>query len=251
MDDLARLLGRKRPQDARSHLDAPQRASMLVDGLQRQLEALAGSMSFASDEELDRWKEREAIAERVQRLEHSGIAAVLDSSIVEALAHDRAERTIALSLVASWMPWALERDRPRTLVLLGSVGLGKTVAAAWALAYRPGRYVSSDELARVWSGHCRITERGFGHERDIWPALVSTGLLVIDEVGAARAADMERDALAEIVDRRRGKRLTLLMGNASAQQLRARLDARTIDRLNVGPVRRLEGPSKRVSRGGL
>jgi DNA replication protein DnaC len=109
--------------------------------------------------------------------------------------------TKTLGFVRSWLtgtkPW---------LTLCGSVGRGKTMAAAWALLERGGRYVTAREIERVFAAR-------YGDELDLQEKLLSVGLLVIDDVGRERDAEGMSSALLEVIDQRRKGQRTIAITN--------------------------------------
>jgi DNA replication protein DnaC len=97
-------------------------------------------------------------------------------------------------------------DKP-WIMLAGTVGRGKTIAAADALVRRErGRYVAARELERVFAAR-------YGAEVEQQEAICNIPFLVIDDIGRERDADGMKDALLEVVDRRRGRMRTIAITN--------------------------------------
>jgi chromosomal replication initiation ATPase DnaA len=128
----------------------------------------------------------------------------------------------ALEAVASWLPSPVP-----WLMLLGSTGRGKTLAAGWALVQRGGRYVGARELERV------ATAR-YGDEAELFSKLLETRLLVVDDIGRERDAGNMTAALLDLVDerRKRGQKTIAIANIAKAAFLELYADERLLSRLN-------------------
>jgi DNA replication protein DnaC len=115
-------------------------------------------------------------------------------------------------------------------MLLGGVGSGKTVAAAWAVASYARRSMGAkyDKMRDV----ANLYRAGFGDDLKAFERMLRVPLLVIDELTTERDADLGKAALHEVVDERASRDLrTLLLANRTKDEIRDRYDARTIDRL--------------------
>lgn len=127
--------------------------------------------------------------------------------------------------------WAANTAAPRLLAFVGDRGQGKTVGASWWVANVDGRYVKLRELVRL-----HRAQWGDDHER--WRSYMGAKNLVVDEVGSEKAEERQaaQAAIADLVDDRLRVGLrTLFLGNITAEQWDARMDARTSDRwLEVG-----------------
>jgi DNA replication protein DnaC len=173
--------------------------------------------------EMQRKEEREAMAERLM-LAAPRVTPELQAAIVT----DRLQPTPAVIGVKTWLDVAhrrverVDRRRPVILVLAGSVGVGKTVASAYALAQVGGEYIPAVELVdRMFAAPYQRDHRRPGG-----------ALVVVDDVGTERHKDFD-SALFELVDIRmhRGGALTILTTNLSQAQFQSRYDARIVDRL--------------------
>lgn len=122
---------------------------------------------------------------------------------------------------------AFMADPARSLLLLiGSRGVGKTIAASFAAVRWLGRYVLAAEVSQVYRElHCREMVR----------AWCSMGLLVIDELGR-EPTDMDQRSRAtmwEVVERRyAARRKTILVSNMPEKFLRERYDEPMWDRIS-------------------
>lgn len=178
---------------------------------------------IASDAEVARYERGRAESARRELLVLSGVYDVLDEEGREAIVRGRERTTRALTLVRQWLASA----KP-VLVLFGTVGVGKTVAAASALAAHPGRYT---EAADACSLH-RDRDR-----RDEWRRLTRCELLVLDELGTEPNAAHAVETLQAIVNARQAlPRRTLIMGNLDGAAFAKRYDPRTVSRLRKQAV---------------
>ncbi|MCY1429013.1 Chromosomal replication initiator protein DnaA [compost metagenome] len=122
----------------------------------------------------------------------------------------------------------------RSLMLLGSVGTGKThLAAAIAVELvRMGakvRYLLASELIRaIKATFGRDAARS---EQQVYDEMLEPDLLIIDEIGVQHGTEFERNALFEVVNGRYGRMLpTLIISNLGPTELPACLGERVIDR---------------------
>lgn len=109
------------------------------------------------------------------------------------------------------------------LLLLGSPGCGKSVAAAQVL-HRGGVFVRAVELTRL-SAYDK-------DDRRTWASTVDAGALVVDDLGAELLHDAWRPMLDELVDARYGARArTVLTSNMDKDAFKARYGERIVDRI--------------------
>lgn len=162
---------------------------------------------------------------RVQNLDFSGVAiTVADRGRI---ARGELKETRFTDAIATWSTMT---DRP-ILVLSSTVGRGKTVAAASALAEQRGRYVSAFDAARLFSSN-------YSEDADAVDRLIATPLLVLDDVGTEGDRERMASALIRIVEGRRdrGKR-TIITTNISRADFKARYpDPRLHSRLDQSSV---------------
>lgn len=113
-----------------------------------------------------------------------------------------------------------------TLLQLGGVGSGKTVAACWWLSQGAGRFVTSALLAR-WPRY----------EAESMRALLEAPRLVIDDLGTEYMDDKGNfmAILDEIIaDRCANERQTFITSNLTAIAFKARYGERIEDRIREG-----------------
>lgn len=209
-------------------------------------EAIGDAMaaaSWVSDEQVAEYERTRERQRRTDRLLDSGVAEVLTPEMVEALVSDTIDVTEALAWTKKWVAYQHAPSRakgPRPmLALVGAMGRGKTVAGAWLVLHAGARYIEADEV-------CRLAAAKFGPEVEEWKRLQRARALVIDEVGTEENTGQAAAAYRVLLNRRQGECLTLLLGNISRADLKARLDARTWNRMcERALVVELEGESMR------
>lgn len=136
------------------------------------------------------------------------------------------------------------KARPRSevfgLVLLGTTGIGKSVAAAYAARWCLYEFRLSEQpsgSAREWARWFTGAELGrlYTHDRDDrrdWEKLKTCGVLVLDDLGTEAADARVGEALWELVDARTGnRRPTIISANLKAAEFKARYGDRVADRL--------------------
>lgn len=105
-------------------------------------------------------------------------------------------------------------------VLHGDVGVGKTLAACWALAARGGHFVSAMDVARIFTSFSEEARRA---------KLMSAFVLVVDDVGQELDPAKFGPCLTELINRRRsGGKRTILTSNLSPRALRERYPDRRL-----------------------
>lgn len=149
------------------------------------------------------------------------------------------------------LDWALGfiQGASTSLVVLGDVGVGKThqVWGAWAriVADRPQ---TSLVAWRVSSLLAELRFAGFAGLETVRGAQ-NADLLLLDDLGVARASDWSFEQLNEILDERyQCRRPTIVTSNLSFAELAERVGQRFVSRLaESARVVVLEGPDRRVS----
>lgn len=124
----------------------------------------------------------------------------------------------------------------RSMLLLGAVGTGKThlgCAVVQSVIRNLGasaRYTSALDIIRdIKSTFGKDSELS---EREIYAALRTPDLLVIDEIGVQHGSDFERQVLFEVInDRYKDITPTVVISNLGIQGLRKCLGDRAVDRL--------------------
>lgn len=173
---------------------------------------------------------------RARSLEGCGVRVAADA--FDPLVFDCLRPTDALDRVQRW---AGESGDGALLALVGGTGVGKTVAAAWALLELGGNAVRSDELSF-------LSASNYSADRERFHEIVNAhGLLVVDDVGTERDEAKARHGLFDLVDIRQGKSMrTLLTSNVTVEALRGRLCERTLSRLRaVGGLYSCKGTDMR------
>lgn len=131
------------------------------------------------------------------------------------------DETPALGAVRDWL------DGGKTfLVLGGNVGVGKTVAAAWALSQRAGVFRKASQITRMSQ-----------FDAEAWDRLYRAGVLVVDDLGTEPhdQGGWGLSALLDLFDRRYDERArTILTVNVTLDTFRERYGkdgGRFLDRL--------------------
>ena len=164
---------------------------------------------------------------------------------LDAIALDQGlQDTQALAVARKWHQQEGNDVRP-WLVLLGPPGVGKTFAAAWAIAATlrdKGRVIRAAELVQLAYPNYRDQTDGRG----------DTGRPgVLEDLGTEHAEARFGPALLEFFEHRLNT-ATIVTSNLSSRDLRERYDGRLIDRMrDRGVVVELGGASMRRQDGGL
>lgn len=180
--------------------------------------------------EIERARQRteESLPEKLRRLDVPALA-------IQALA--KPEDTPALRVAKQWSG---QSDFP-CLLLVGSPGTGKTVAAAWAMS----RHVATKGES-LPSGGGRATPRAMfvrastfarmsaydAKDREWFEDCCRTSFLVLDDLGAEFLGEVAKALLDELIDARTGSlRRTVITSNLGMQQFEDRYEGRIWDRL--------------------
>ncbi len=112
------------------------------------------------------------------------------------------------------------------LVLVGTVGVGKTIAAGYAIA-------SNDHVVYVRANDLiAITGSRWREDKQRLAALHRAPIAIVDEAGTELDAKRWRMASFELVDSRQGqRRVTIFAGNVTSRDFAAGLDKRTVSRM--------------------
>lgn len=244
-------LARERERQRKSDGMAP--AATLISDLAAAI-ARASEVCTATDADIAAMEARAQTEAQRDRLSASGIGRVLRATDKHAVIEQTLSETEALRKVRNWLALATRTPSPgrNVCVLCGDPGLGKTVAAAWALARCGGLYVKVDEYLRDYDRWQR--DRSFDERTStLLVRYKRAHLVVVDELGRERNAELARDAIYDLIDSRQTRRreLTLIITNLSVDDMNARLergvyDERTSDRLaRDGWVTGVSGKSMR------
>jgi hypothetical protein len=172
---------------------------------------------------------------RRERLIASGVAGGkhprVKPEILVRIVDDTLDDTQALRTVRLWLDIARGQrasksgKRPTVLVLSASVGVGKTVAAAYALAQIGGHHVLAPKLVE------RMQPRNPREQATALPAHAGR-LFVVDDIGTESGREFG-SVFFDVIDSRVHSRatLTLITTNLSEHDFCKRYDLRTMDRL--------------------
>lgn len=190
---------------------------------------------FISPEEAARLDAERDQRRREKQLEASGIDRAITPDDFEWVVQDKLpQKTQALIAVKRWhhVHQHMKMRSFSTLVLLGPRGLGKTVAAAWLIAHK-------DTEAALYATAETLRADRRTRERKLFARALDAQVLVVDELGIEEddEEDTEQRMLNELVNYRAGLRpgrvnvWTLFLGNIDREQLAARYDERTIEKI--------------------
>ena len=168
---------------------------------------------------LAEWDTLEAEAKKHRELEAWGERAGIPQRTLRAALSAREEAPILLTRewLATSKTW---------LVLMGGVGTGKSVAAAWALLQsRPKRC--------MWETAVGLAARAGGFDGQTHALrLKGCDVLVVDDLGVEHSSEFGRSVLAEVLLHRHEEGLsTVLTTNLSGAAFRERVGERLADRI--------------------
>lgn len=222
-DLLAALAALGRPQMPLLPDWAPQKAAWRVELARWQQETPEAEQRYVEALEAIRAEEQRAEGDRRrrERLSVWGERNRLPARVRKALEAPEDNRAMATAI--GWLtqpkPW---------LVLMGSTGVGKSVAAAAALhrCFEQGSSVAWVEAADI-----ATTAGGFtGQERA--EKLRAVDVLVVDDVGTDQANDWALSILRGILQHRHEEQLrTILTTNLNGPDFRAHVGPRVADRI--------------------
>lgn len=199
-----------------------------------------------------------AKALRAKRLQDAGIVDALMAQDYEWLVEDGEPPEPSGALRRVWR-WQARRREGATdftsLVLVGLKGRGKTVAGAWLLAhYGPGVYCTAEQLRASFEAPY------YAADRELIRRAYLTRVLFVDELGREKDAESAKACLFDVINSRRGavydgmtlrplefQRWTLLAGNISEKDFKARYDESMVAKLEQqGAINTAKGPDLRV-----
>lgn len=171
-------------------------------------------------EEQQRFEREQALFRRKSALD--ALCLPITAADFERLLHSKLDETVkSLAAVKQWLtddvPW---------LLLTGSTGRGKTLAAGYALLERGGAYVGARELER-------LSLANFGDEAERYTEIVGRRTLVVDDLGREREPGRMTAALLDLLDARRmrGQKTIAIANVAKPQFLATYSDERLLSRL--------------------
>lgn len=174
--------------------------------------------------ELEVHQERQrASLDRVAAM--NGAGSDLEPDDLEALVRGELRDEEPLRAVQGWFRGPGVRP---ILILCGAVGVGKTLAASWAIAEGGGgKLVHAPELGR------RVFP--YGHETTIARLELTSAVMVLDDLGTEPDPNEKRwaEALALFVEKRKARGRTIITTNLTPSELRVRYNARILDRLKA------------------
>ncbi len=133
---------------------------------------------------------------------------------VEALRRDEFERTKAIETINEWLATAVP-----AIVLSGGVGIGKTVAAVYALT----RHRVSWQVVRAQRIGAHYERWQSDREDNVVPLRVDVSLLLVDDLGKEGSDRRAHDALDEVADARQSRSTrTIYTTNLSGKEFAAR-----------------------------
>lgn len=200
--------------------------------------ALVADAPVASDDEIRAYETRQQRETWRERLAGSGIDGLREEDR-EAILADNLAPTKALVTVRQWLTAAMRTPDPgvNMLVLIGPMGLGKTLAAGWAISRHSGLYATVETYLRDYQRWLRDSSREDGTSQHMW-RYKRAHLVVLDELGTEGDAALMTRAFERLIDSRQSRRreLTLILGNLSREDFVQRVrsgvyGARTYDRM--------------------
>mgnify|MGYP000197476718 CR=1 FL=1 len=157
-----------------------------------------------------------------------GSGASLTAREVRMVARGPLKESEALYVVRRWMS-AKEIERP-ILVLCGDVGVGKTMACAWAISeHGSGKVVHAPTLGR------RVLPTRSDRENGFERINLKSSMLVLDDLGTEPSSDEHRwnEAFAMLIEARMSTGRTIITANMKRKDFASRYDKRIISRLNA------------------
>jgi len=160
---------------------------------------------------------QEAWLARAARLERSGADAELPDDVRTRVVNGDLDEWHSVQATRSWLS---SRDGKSCLVLAGTTGVGKTVAAADALAAEGGLLVSANEFVIAFAAM-------FGHEAEARERMLKTRLLVVDDIGTEDDHGRMTSALVALLSKRASAQWspTIMTTNMSVNEFAKRYDS--------------------------
>lgn len=185
----------------------------------------------ANDKELQEQLHADAktkdVEEREERMRNSGIEGSITDEDWRLVKLNSLHHSKSLEFVEGWL-----EQRTLYLALLGTVGCGKTLACAYAIAEVGGLYTTAKRVERVFLAQFGTALAEQEH------IMNKNGLLVIDDVGTELNQQTFASSLFEVLNARQGAgRRTILTANMPKKDFEQRYtDARLLSRLKRADV---------------
>lgn len=126
-------------------------------------------------------------------------------------------------------------ERPgASLLLMGAIGTGKTLLASLiakqVMERVPALYMTVTDMHR-WV-RASYAKGSLLTEADVMEQLATMPLLIIDEIGASRGSDAEKQLMFDVIDSRYANQKPMILAtNLDPDELREELGERMMDRL--------------------
>jgi DNA replication protein DnaC len=119
------------------------------------------------------------------------------------------------AMATAVLDWMSDKQAKPWLVLSGSTGRGKTIAALLALAVEGGTFARARELARAFTAR-------FGEDQAFQELCFKTRLLIVDDVGRESDHALMSGYLEDLLDERPNRQCrTIITTNLDAKQFAA------------------------------
>jgi DNA replication protein DnaC len=192
-------------------------------------------ISIEYDKALEKKRDEAAYAKRVDDLEFRGVSLRNIGASLDDISPKNAKQAEAIGGMKSLMDAIITGKVAGNMILIGSVGTGKTMLTS-GLVCDLRRAGKSPAIRRVidiirsmkntWRKDSETTEDQLIHR------LVSLDLLVIDEIGVQFGSDTEKMFIFDIIDGRYNKmKPTILISNLTMQGIKECIGDRCVDRL--------------------
>lgn len=138
-----------------------------------------------------------------------------------------------------------------SLLILGPVGTGKTqLACAIANVLKATMSVRIVEARHILRDFRKAWDAIDGRESEVWNRYIEPRVLVLDDVGAGRASDNDKDRISELLcDRYADDKPTIVVSNLDQKVFKAEVGDRAYSRLrHDGTLIRLIGDDRRKPR---
>lgn len=207
-------------------------------------EELTPEEQAARDEEIKRLEMEQLAAERLERFKKSGVPERYFAESLDTYRTDTEAQKTAAGAARAFLRDIMQRQF-KTLVLIGSAGVGKTHLASAIIKEYGGKYRTApeivEELRRAKSFSANETEAQiidyYGH----------VALLVVDEIGRGINATDEKYMIYQVLNARYNtRRPTVLISNLNKSEFLSYIGVAAADRLvESATVTEINGESYR------